>query len=54
MIQYAIGRMDYWENYRTRYLTTATALIAVAAAGAAIVVNAKIVGLPAIFFYAAF
>jgi hypothetical protein len=54
MIQYAIGRHDYLENYRTRYLTIATALLTVAAAGVAILVNAKIAGLPAIFLYIAF
>ena|SRR3989442_1332474 len=54
MIQYAIGRHDYWENYRTRYLTIATALFAVAATGISILVNAKITGVAAALLFAAF
>jgi preprotein translocase subunit Sec61beta len=53
MIQYAIGRHDYWEEYRTRYLTIATALVSVAAAAVAILVTAK-VGLTAIGIYGSF
>jgi hypothetical protein len=53
MIQYAIGRHDYWEEYRTRYLTIATALVSVAAAAVAILVTAK-VGLTAIGIYESF
>lgn len=53
MIQYAIGRHDYWEEYRTRYLTIATALVSVAAAVVAILVTAKI-GLSALGIYASF
>jgi hypothetical protein len=54
MIQYAISRHDYWENYRTRYLTIATALVSVAAAGLAILVNARIVGFSALGIHASF
>ena len=53
MIQYAIGRHDYWEEYRTRYLTIATALVSVAAAAVAILVTAK-VGLMATGIYGSF
>jgi hypothetical protein len=53
MIQYAIARHDYFDDYRTRYLTIATALVSVAGAVVAILVSAKI-GLSALGIYASF
>lgn len=54
MIQYAIGRHDYYEGYRLRYLTIATTLLTVSVAGLAFLVNAKIAGCSDLFFYLAF
>jgi hypothetical protein len=54
MIQYALGRHDYWDAYRTRYLTIATALMAVAAAASGILPNTKAWGFAAGVLYVSF
>jgi hypothetical protein len=54
MIQYAIGRHDYWDAYRTRYLTIATALMAVAAAASGILANTKAWGFAVGVLYVSF